>query len=243
MWRVGRLEKRSVTLDFTSSGQGRPTTHQLLADDVLFANALGFTDWQELPVQLLVCESCGVVGCEPGGRLDIVRVGQFAVFVPAFAPMLENGIHEYAAPEYSRTRGAPLFSAHGYLDLRRTIDCTMPAFEALRPMQGAELVRLLQWEAPIVMLGRFPDQVQLRRPAVLAVSEGDVDVQAAELRRLIDSISRATTPVSLREQDASGVPVTFHLDHGAEDWQPMVRRAGVPLLSFRPGLVADISGE
>jgi hypothetical protein len=52
MWRVSALETRRAAMDFTSSGQGRPTMSQLVFDGAVVANAIELTDWSESPFNL-----------------------------------------------------------------------------------------------------------------------------------------------------------------------------------------------
>src|SRR5438046_2975910 len=106
MYRPHRFTTDPITLDFSSSGQGLHPDLRLLADGELLANAVGLVDWTDDPVQVQVCEACGITHCETGGWLAFRRVGPTAVLIPAFAKMAENE-HEY--------RPSAIISQHGFV--------------------------------------------------------------------------------------------------------------------------------
>jgi hypothetical protein len=61
--------------DLVSSGQPNPTWTKLVCDGVVLCNSLEWVDWVEDPVQVRICEACGIPGCEHGGYVRITRCG------------------------------------------------------------------------------------------------------------------------------------------------------------------------
>ncbi len=73
MWRIQNLEKGEVTLDFSSAGLGSFRTSALIADDTTIVNATTLVDVEDDGcVQVIVCQACGSVHCEPGGHAQIL---------------------------------------------------------------------------------------------------------------------------------------------------------------------------
>lgn len=241
MWRIDSFESRRVRLDFSSSGQASPDVTQLVADDVVFANAVELTDWSEMArLQVLICESCGFEHCEPGGWLCPRSAGGYVVFVPAFAAMLEGESEstEYGPPPYVTTKGIPLCDPAAYATLRERC-AGLPAQEQLPRLNGIDLLRSLQWEAPMRVLGRFPVIPEVRRGLVLASSDGDAGVLVSRLSRLLNEVGEMNS-VALRPALANERPVTLYLDGlAAPEWAPIVA-GGVEdyLLSPMPRVVA-----
>ncbi len=222
MWTVQRVEAQRTTLDFTSSGQARREVTQIFADSVLFANASQLSSWDESRVQVIVCQSCGIERCEPGGWLAPHSAGDDILFVPVFSEMLEHHPAEYAPPGYVNERGIPLFSRTFYSALRNHC-ASLPEAEALPPLRGADLLRCLQWEAPLQALGTFPAKVELRKDLLLAVSDGDVSDVTASLRAIIERVD-VTDVISLRPAPANWMYPTLYLDGpGTREWRVLAR--------------------
>ncbi len=216
------ISTRAATLDFTSSEQGRPRVTQLVVDDVLFANALNLTSWDAEAFQPLVCEACGIEGCEPGNWLVARRAGEFAVLLPDFSAMLddENEATEHAPPAYIRTRGALVLGRDEYHRFRSLVSGARE-FERLPGLRGNEARRLLQFEAVHNMLGRFPGDVSVRDDHAVACSDGDLTERMRELVELLHALGEHH-PVRLRRISNEAVPVVFFLDDAkATEWAPL----------------------
>jgi len=224
MWLIDDLEILDVELDFTSSFGGRSRTQAVHSGDTCLVNALAFTDFGDDPTQLIVCEACGIVHCQPGGWVHIRRVGDSIVFIPAFAelPAGEFESVEYLPPAYLSSRGIPLFAPEIYQQLRVQAP-VFPTIENIPSITASEAVWLTQWDAPLSVLGRFPHQPKLIRNAILAVSDGQLDDECDWVQHFLDSNFDSSAPLSLI--DASGVaPIEFHLDGpGFPAWRPVAR--------------------
>src|SRR5438067_11365940 len=117
MFQPHRFTINPVILDFSSSGQGSHSDFRLLADGELLANAVGLVEWADDPVQVHVCEACGVTRCETGGWLAFRRVGSAVVLIPAFEQMAENE-QEYRPPALILQHGFGLLFTSDYASLR-----------------------------------------------------------------------------------------------------------------------------
>lgn len=234
------IETREATLDFTSSEQGRPRVTQLFVDDVLFANALNLTSWDAEAFQPLVCEACGIEGCEPGNWLAARRAGEFAVLLPDFSAMLddENEATEHAPPAYIRTRGALVLGPDEYHRFRSLVS-GVREFERLPGLRGNEASRLLQLEAAHNMLGRFPGTVALRNDHAIACTDGDLTGRMQEVAGLLQALGEHQ-PVRLRPVSSEAVPVVFYLDDAkATEWAPISLENDRAVLLAAPGLVVE----
>jgi hypothetical protein len=241
VWRIKDFESRQVRLDFRSSGQGVLDVTQLVVGGVLFVNAVQLTNWSNTTrLQMIVCESCGIEQCEPGGWLCPRSAGDYAVFVPAFSAMLEghNGLTEYAPPAYVSSHGTPVLDRTAYSDFRERTG--LPALDQLPRLSSVELLYVLQWEAPGRALGRFPSIPEVRSDLVLSTSAGDATKVVARLSRLLHEV-REMGSVVLRPKLVNEVGVGMHLDGvGSQEWGFAVARGHDEWsLSPLPGVVVD----
>jgi hypothetical protein len=232
MWIVERLEIVPKTLDLTSSGQGRESTKALVADGVEIANALSRIEFGE-PTQLMVCEACGIIHCSSGGWASFRRLGDGLVFVPAFAEMAEedSAEGEHGPPHFMKRNGIPLLRGAALAHLR-----ALPYFERvadLPPLSGTEAARIVQWEAPLALLGRFPGEPRLRREGIAAVNPGDDETTLAEFSRLLAAALASGAPVVPTDCE----PVTFYLEEqrGLPEWTPLGLAGGELVLAWGDG--------
>lgn len=65
--------------DFSSSGQDDPTWTRAFDGDVLFCNSLEGVEWDDRPVQVVICGSCGTPACASGHYVHISRLGSHVV--------------------------------------------------------------------------------------------------------------------------------------------------------------------
>ncbi len=59
--------------DFSSSGQSDPDWTLVRCRGERLTNALNWVEWSENPVQVELCEECGVDGCAAGGYVHVSR--------------------------------------------------------------------------------------------------------------------------------------------------------------------------
>lgn len=237
MWLPRTLETREATLDFTSSEQGRPTVRQLVVDDILVGNAIGYTSWGADSFQPLVCEACGIEGCEPGNWMALRRAGDFAVFLPDFSAMLDD-IVECAPPRYLRRKGALVLDQALFRRLRDLVP-GVPEFGRLSGLRGGDAKRLLQFEAAQHVLGEFPGEVDVRRDRVVACSYGEL---SDRLEQLTDALGvvEGHRPVRLRPLSDGALEVVCYLDDPrASAWTPIAMEGERVVLLAAPGLVLE----
>jgi hypothetical protein len=234
------IETRAATLDFTSSEQGRPRVIQLFVDDVLFGNAIGLTSWDAGAFQPLVCEACGIEGCEPGNWLVARRAGEFAVLLPDFQAMLDdaNDANEHAPPAYIRSKGALVLGPEEYHRFRSLVSGARE-FQRLPGLRGNEARRLLQFEAVHNMLGKFPGDVAVRHDHAVACSDGEITERMQQVAALLDALGEHQ-PVRLRPVGDEAVPIVFYLDDPkATEWAPISIENDRAVLLAAPGLAVE----
>lgn len=240
MWIPSDIETKEGVLDFTSSGQERRKTKQLVIDGTLVANAIDLTSWEADSFQTLVCSECGIENCEPGNWMTAKSAGDFAVLLPAFEAMLRNEASRatFGPPHYLRTKGCLLFNKRAFSRLREYVP-RLPQFDELKSLRGFEIQRMLQLEAPHNMLGKPGDVIALRTNHAVASSVGEVgeqlDVVDKMLRRLADR-----RPMRLRRLNGSAQLVVISLaDAKSTQWTPLAIENGQHLLHFVPGIVVQ----
>jgi hypothetical protein len=227
-WSVREVTARRTTLDFTSSGQGRYDATQILLDGEIFSNAAGLTSWKDPCIQVLVCESCGIEHCEPGGWVALRSAGPLRLFIPTFSEWdsAENRM-EYAPPRVVAERGAPVFEPPLYAALRERIP-ELP--EVAQWLSGDEASRLLEFEAP-AGLTLTVGAAELSRRLVAA---GDTEVdRAVEALFVAQGELRQWESVAARPLSQQDEVVTFCVnDASFTEWRPMVLSSDGPRLSW-----------
>jgi hypothetical protein len=244
MWVVHDLTARSVTLDFSSSDQGRQAVTQLVIDGVQFTNAAELSS-RDNPtrVQLRICEDCGIEGCASGGWMAPRNVGVGVAFIPAFDDMLPDDWRraEYAPPFFEQSM--PLFLPDNYDRLRGWSE-RLPPIEEVPALTGEELVRCLQWDAPAGVLGKFPAETQLDDDFLLAAHNREVADVAALTQSAIGQTGDESrvwfTPIPPAAQ-----AVTVYLDTpGTPEWAPVYTIDGlVRLAAPIPGHLVQLNHD
>jgi hypothetical protein len=75
-----RVESVSWRPDFSSSGQASPDWTRLECAGEVLANGLEWVEWEDEPVQVILCEQCGCAGCAEGGRIHLSRLGDHVIW-------------------------------------------------------------------------------------------------------------------------------------------------------------------
>jgi len=65
--------------DFSSSSQADPVWTRVRIKTEVLVNTLESTDWSQNPVQVIVCDACGHVGCASGGYVHVSRLDDFVM--------------------------------------------------------------------------------------------------------------------------------------------------------------------
>ncbi|MHC4479167.1 MAG: hypothetical protein ACYTF1_12475 [Planctomycetota bacterium] len=222
MWKINEFKFREAELDFTSSGQGIRKVTQLFADSTLFANAIECTDWNKYAIQLMVCESCGTVGCESGEWVTLRRAGSWIVWMTAkFEPGYEWT--NWSSLLFVAKGGIPVVDREIYDALRKKIS-ELPEVEAITPLAGWEAARICQWEAEAFasVLGRFPEPIKLKRSQIQNLSKGEVGRLVGLLENELKQLSNSASSVVLKPCSPE-TAVSFYLNSAHFDaWKAIL---------------------
>lgn len=213
MWNVEDFEAQQVVLDFSSSGGGSVSATAIEAAGIQLFNAIEFIDVDETAIQVAVCECCGYSHCSPGGWVAFRRIGDKVLWIPAW-DMMDKGDWEqteYQPPSFLMTKGAPVFEATKWAQLRAYND-KLPAIEKLPLLNSREATRLCQWLAPGSVLGKFPAEPRLRREFLIAVTDGEVALEADEVDKYLLMNFGTIHLLSCVPSDALVKPIEFWLD-------------------------------
>ncbi|MCG6155646.1 hypothetical protein [Rubinisphaera margarita] len=236
MWWIHDLEARDVQLNFSSSGGGHPRTQAIYTDATCLINTTSFIKLDEDAAQLIVCESCGHIHCEPGGWVHLRRIGEAIVFIPSFSEMLRGEFErtEYAPPDYVTSRGIPTFSREVYEQLLQFAPA-FPAVTAIKSLTAAEAVRLIQWTAPLQVLGRFPSRPFLAEDTILAVDSGQLEEQCHRLQEFLDENVESEVELKPTSRECTP-PLEFYLDGpGFPTWRPVASLEGTLVFNLGGG--------
>jgi len=218
LWMVERVEFRARELDFTSSGQGRHPTTAVVADGTEIINALDLFDSEEEPMQTIMCDACGFSGCNSGSRVVVRRLDGGILLLPGFDAMGEGTweMTEYEPPHFIAKRGSALFKG----DALAALEDRIPFFADPKrwpALTMREAVRLLQWDAPLATLGKFPDRPRLREELISTASHGAGREAYDALDKAIEASFNDTRPVRL----IAGEPVFFYIEPDYPEWTPL----------------------
>lgn len=227
------FELRKSELDFTSSGQGTFSATALFVGGVQIVNAIELLDFDDVEdsVQLLVCEECGIPGCQPGNWASIRHFRRQIVFLPAVgaARQGEWEANEYQPPEYMRTNGFPTFSAEDYAELRRET-ARFPAARSVNKCNSLETLDLLQFLAPGRILGDLGSPAKLQPHSILAVTKGELGQEIDVLNKLILSAQKGEDGLC---SERPARVVEFLVDRpGFPTWRPFGYDARGPVLNL-----------
>jgi hypothetical protein len=200
----------------------------LVFDGTVVANAIELTEWCDEPIQLEVCEQCGMVQCKTGGWGVARSMAGAVLFLPAFGAM-EDDLTEYSPPLWISEHGPALVPPSLVGSLREAVPW-LPAVDSLKRVSASEVARSIQGFAPRQVLGRFPETPVLHGEKLCAVSKGDLSEVVAEVNGLLTSLA-TEEPVKFREQDGSEAELILYLDAiGYPEWAPVVEtRRGLAL--------------
>lgn len=228
MWRIENPELRRGTLDFTSSEQGRRKVTRLFADGIEVVNALELIDWRGDDTQLLLCEACGIDGCERGNWARIRRSDSLVLILPAFDYIWAERDYdktEYYPPQFLQAHGAAYFDRSTYEELGRGLD-HFPAFDALQALTMREATLIFHLTAPAQVLGP-PPEVRVRHELIAGASAGEV---LEHIKRLEDCVRHQyddNSPALLRLLSEGETSISLYLDASEFiDWKAFVIDGG-----------------
>jgi len=178
-------------------------------------NAINLADFDDDPTQVLLCETCGNVGCGSVGWVHMRRIGDDVIWLPP-APRLirdPDSVRELFPPPFmeSPACGIPVFRDSLYDELRRQLS-ELPDKSMIPFLCAREALLLLQREAPLELLGRAPNIPRLQRDRILAVSDGDLEPEIAAINAFAKDHATDCTPLQTVLSDRITQPIEFHLD-------------------------------
>ncbi|MBV9764974.1 MAG: hypothetical protein JOZ48_09025 [Acidobacteriaceae bacterium] len=66
-----RLSVEAWSPDFSSSGSANPVWTRARCDGVELCNSLEGIDWSSNPIQVQICDACGITGCASGSYIHL----------------------------------------------------------------------------------------------------------------------------------------------------------------------------
>lgn len=244
IWNIQNIETVVIEPDFSRSGRNFSPVTAIEADGVRLINALEQIRVERETTQVEVCESCGIPHCAPGGWVSLRRIGDRAIWIPAYERMESNGWteSEYRPPSFFWTRGIPLFSAESWERLC-SFQKEIPAVHALEWINSRETARLSQDLAPGHLLGEFPSEPAINRDFIVSVTDGNLEAEADAVDRCLQEHYRTVRPMAIAPGHSIEIPIEFWIDQpGYPGWAGFVRK-GVSVCFLIEGLSALIGGE
>lgn len=242
MWQLATPKTRRAELDFSLSGQVKTSVSQLWDDGIQLINAVEYVNWGEAHLQVMVCEACGIVGCQSQGWVELKRVGSVALIIPAFAKIEEASEimkNEYLPPNYLVERGAICIEQESYRNLLCQLT-VFPDFDLLAPLPAWEAAKIFQLEAPSRVLGNLSNSPTLPQDAVIASSEGDLMEQTTQLVSLINKLLSNSAPVRLRRVTEHEQVISLYLDiSGFPEWKALSYNGFQYSLYLEPGYIIE----
>lgn len=230
MWKIENPKFEEITLDFSSSEQGKFPATRLVSEGVEIINAIELIEWEDNVIQVFVCDHCGTVRCASGGWITLRSSGDLVLLMPAYEAMNEDSWSqtEFSPPYFIRKNGAAYFDKQIYESLREQIT-ELPKFEKIKPLQMREAMWLVQLNAPLQILGE-PSTLEIdRRKFDFAVgaSEGEAKEIIKEAEQLLRANFENQSSAYLRRLSQNEESIWLFLD-AAEfiDWQVVTLSPG-----------------
>ena len=172
--------------DFSSSGQSNPTWTRLRQDRWVLANSLEAPEWLDDPVQVVICDACGTVGCASGSYVHVSRTKKYIVWT---APQMNEPDpfeqDEYQAAFPIREAGLVLIPREHW-DAWADERASMPVSREFPKLTGGALAEAWRWSMPAA--NRAPTVRQMSHfvaKRALACESFEV----AEAAAIIDSLA------------------------------------------------------
>jgi hypothetical protein len=146
--------------NFSSSGQSDPDWTRLVCGGIELSNAVSWVDWLEEPaVQVQLCESCGISGCESGGYVHVSRLGRYLLWTqPHIDASDAVEAYQYRASNAVREHGAVAISVDDWSQWRDRLT-GLPRPEGFPTATRRDLLDAWQAEAPGFGRWDHPDQL------------------------------------------------------------------------------------
>lgn len=237
MWQLTEPTVKSAVLHLVDIGEGEKTTvTQIWQHDTRLINAIERVNWQDAGAnyQFELCETCGIVGCQPQGWVSVRKIGDGVGIVPAFESVdqaAKDLQDEYLPPAYLND-GAIWLDPFQYESL---FALALP-YAQLPRLTAWEAAKLLQWEAPHRLLGEIYTVPKLPPDSVMASSEGSFLEQVpifVEILQQLLTTSENTVIRPVRPQDSV---ISFYLDiAGIPEWKALVYDGSAYGIYLEPG--------
>lgn len=242
MWEITNPTIQRAKLDFTSSGQGFREVSQLAAGKIVLMNALELMDFADDRIQVLICEHCGTIHCEPGGWVNLRSSSGFILMIPAFDEVEDDWSRtEYAPPRYFYKNGTPFFSSETYRQLQKQ-NPHFPKIENIKSLQAREAMRLAQLYMPVQLFGE-PPEIKLnleQAQRFVASSRGEASDRIKEIEEILVRNYENKSPVQLRRAGSSDEIISlFSDDFEFAEWKVLVEDGSEKKLFLEETFVVD----
>jgi len=177
MWILSDLKTEPRQFSFESSGQGPHLDVALMADGLELVNMVKAANWEEDPVQVVVCDHCGCVKCQSGNWVSCRRLGDWVLMVAStkgYGSADAFTRDELSAPSWLRSRGAPLIPA-AIWEQARERGVALPPSSSLPELTWREALLEAQVEAPRRVLGEPGRRQEKRLSALVSATDPWVD--------------------------------------------------------------------
>ncbi|MCP4900675.1 MAG: hypothetical protein GY906_27240 [bacterium] len=169
---VDGFEVRRWSPDFSSSGQDSPVWHAVSFSGYELTNAVLDVDWDQNPTQLILCECCGVTGCNSGGWAHLSRIGQNVLLTePNIDETNEVELGQSGPSDAIINFGSLLVASRTWDDLRSQF-LSIPAWAQIPATTRSDLARA--WLMSAIGRRRMPslgDAKRMLDDSLLATDE------------------------------------------------------------------------
>jgi hypothetical protein len=124
--------------NFSSSGQSNPNWFRLTCSTRVVANALNWSDWAENPVQVILCDACGHVGCASGGYIHVSSLGDYVLWSAPQEDWVNDPAAHFEPASFLKTFGAVAFRSEQWNEWRARVQ-SLPEADRFERSNGRAL--------------------------------------------------------------------------------------------------------
>jgi len=219
--------------EFSSSGQANPTWTRIRCLGNELCNSLEWAEWAENPVQVVLCDACGSVGCASGGYTHVSQLDDFILWTTPQIAASDDWTTSRYAPASALAQLGAIAIAKSTWELWKVRVSQLPDVSVFSKANGAALADA--WRLGPGRPRSIEDLVPMLRARLLGCDTMEPREAIDRVQRWIERLAAdAATPVAgvLRPPQEVGAQIEILYFDGPteQDWPALAIRGSADFL-------------